>query len=389
MKKRRAVLAVARVTVLKLQLVALALVVAYTAAAEAASVAPREVTGGRLAKFKSVAINPSGKTRTLVVSQTVSPAEAEIVAESGRILNQHAALAILLLDGNRIVFEAYKKPANGTTSLLGYSMSKSVTSLVVGRALCDGAIRSLDHPSKSYVPALNGTVYADATVRHLLMMASGAPRSDAAGWQRNQMGQDILHGRISMLEAVREFGEAQKGFFSPVKPGDEFAYKNNDTNALTLVVEAALKKPFTRYFEETIWHDVGAESQAHWNLDKEGHFAGWVGLHATLRDWGRLAIYILEQSRITSQSCFSSYLKDATSSKIRNTLKLTGQSFGAYGYQFWTDNRYNSGKSFWMMGFAGQRVGINPDTGRVLVLFAHRSDFSIEVYRLFDSWQRL
>ncbi len=359
----------------------------FSSAVGAASVSAKEVAGGRLSWFKSVAINPTGAPRTLSEARSPSENEKDIITGAQRLLEKDGLLGLLLLENGRIVFEGYREPAQASTPLLGYSMSKSVTSLVVGQAVCDGLLR-LENQAQSYIPEFEGMVYGTATLLQLLTMSSGAPRAGPSGWQRSQSGQDILRGRITMFDGIREFGGPQTGTFSPMKPGDEFAYKNNDTNALSVILNSVLKESFSKYFESTIWRAVGAESKAYWNVDKDGLFGGWAGFHATLRDWGRIGLYVSDKYRSNEDDCFSKYVKSATTPRVKNVLKLGGVSFASYGYQFWTENRHTSPKSFWMIGYAGQRMGINPDRGRIMVVVSHKTDPQEESYRLFSAWEK-
>ncbi len=169
-------------------------------------------------------------------------------------------------------------------------------------------------------------------------------------------------------------------------PGS-FEYKNFDTYALGVVAADAAKAPFPEYFSRAVWQKIGAQADAAWLLDRNGDTATALGFGAVLRDWGRLALFVHDQvAQGGADSCLARYLREATSTRIANDMTRIGQAHRGYGYQFWTDNWIARGPNFWMMGYGGQRVAIDPASGRVMVLVASVEDFMPEVYRLFNRW---
>ncbi|MDP3797502.1 MAG: serine hydrolase [Polaromonas sp.] len=318
-------------------------------------------------------------------AQNVLEAQAGVLREAKRIFDQNSAIGLLLIekDGS-ILLESYKRGADQSSVMIGYSMSKSATSVAVGQALCDGIFTSLDDPAGNYSDDLKGNAYGQASLRDLLNLASGGKKGEQAGQAIPGLTSDILRHQTRTIRAgFKEFGGGGSG----AATRGELSYKNYDTYALGAALADATKQPAHVYFSKAVWSRIGAQSDAAWLLDRNGDTSTAEGFGATLRDWGRFAMYVREQVATDSSGCLGNYLRQATTKRISNNTQILSQ-FRGYGYGFWTDNYLIKSPSFWMTGFGGQRIGVDPASGRVLVLIAHVEDFMPEVYRLFDQWAR-
>lgn len=319
------------------------------------------------------------------IQANVAAARASVLAEAGRLVERNAVIGLLLLekDGS-ILFESYKKGADEHSVMIGYSMSKSATSLAVGQAVCDGVIGSLEDPAEKYSDDLKGNAYGQASIQNLLNLASGGKKGEQAGQAVPGITSDILRHQTRTIRAgFKEFGAggssaATRGILS---------YKNYDTYALGVALADAAKQPTHAYFSRAIWSRIGAQSDAAWLLDRNGDTATAEGFGATLRDWGRFALYVRDHAASESSNCLGNYLRLATTQRLPNNTQILSH-FRGYGYGFWTDNYLIKAPSFWMTGYGGQRIGVDPVSGRVLVLIAHVEDFMPEVYQLFDLWTR-
>ncbi len=310
---------------------------------------------------------------------------APVLVDAKRVFERNSAIAMLLIekDGS-IVFESYKQGADPTSVMIGYSMSKSATSVAIGQALCDGVIKSLDDSAETYSDILKGNAYGQASIRNLLNMASGGKKSEVAGQAVPGLTTDLLRKQTKTIRAgFKEFGGGGTG----ASTRGEFLYKGYDTYALGVVLADATKQPFHTYFSKAVWSRIGAEADAAWLLDRDGDAATAEGLGATLRDWGRLAMYVRDQITAEQPSCLGSYLREATSKKLNNYTQ-TSPAHKGYGYQFWTENYFVSAPAFWMVGYAGQRIGVDTVSGRMLVLIANVEDFMPDIYRLFDRFAK-
>lgn len=308
-----------------------------------------------------------------------------IVADARKMADSRAVVGLLLLerDGS-ILLEEYRQGATEQSKLLSMSVSKSVTAITVGQALCDGLFPSLETPAEQISPALASTSYGRAKVRDLLMMASGGTREVTGGEPSIGWSSGIWMHSTSLRESLIHFNDP-----ALASRQGSFEYKNLDTSALGVLVADAAKQPFTDYFAKAVWARVGPEDVGYWMVDRNGDAVVHSGFNATLRDWGRLALYVRDQVLSSGEpTCLQRYLRAATKRQISNNARKTGRAFAGYGYQFWTDNELVLTPSAWMSGYGGQRIGIDLRSGRVLVVFSNVEDYMVDVYRLFDQWSR-
>ena len=295
-------------------------------------------------RYRRVEI-PSAERPSALPSGTLPEALAR---DAEVLLRRPGTVALLLIDSGRIVFEGYDKGAAATDRLLSFSMAKTMTALAVGEAACAGRIANLDDRADAHARELAGTAFGEASVRDLLRMASGAGAGagNLHGQPRPGATSDLILGRVSMARQLREHGRRARTLFGEVRPGTRFAYNNLDTDALSLVVEAASGEPFAQWFGRTVMAPAGPEASSFWLLDADGRAAAHVGFMATLRDWGRLALRVLAlRGASTGDACMQAFVSDATRRQIP-----TGASggFEGYGYQVWTDGRILPPESFWM-----------------------------------------
>lgn len=319
------------------------------------------------------------------VQAEVAEARSKVLGEARRIFESNAAIGLLLIekDGS-ILLETYKRGADQQSIMIGYSMSKSATSVAVGQALCDGVFGSIEDTADKYSDDLKGNAYGDATIRNLLNLASAGKVGEQAGQAVRGITSDILRHHTRAIRAgFKEFGS---GGSNASKRG-ELSYKNYDTYALGVALSDASKQPTYLYFSKAVWSRIGAQSDAAWLLDRNGDTSTAEGFGATLRDWGRFALYVRDQLATSSTNCLGNYLREATNKKVPNNTQVLSD-FRGYGYGFWTDNSYINAPSFWMTGYAGQRIGVDPVSGRVLVLIANVENFMPDIYRLFDLWTK-
>lgn len=337
------------------------------------TVNPVMQSGGIAARFSNLRFAPNVQPSDLVRLNAPSKPQSNIAEKANALLTKNdGALTLLLLDRGRILFDGYKVPATEATAQHSQSMSKSLTAYMTGILLCDGKIRSLGDRAETYVPQLKGTVYGEASIKQLLTMSSGAALATSSGNSYEGQQDEIRAGKVSSLDTMRRFGARD------IAAGKEFRYLANDTQGLAFVIESL--GGFADMFQKRIWDQIGAEAPGFWLLDKENMVLANAGASVTSRDWGRLAIWSLQQLK-SSDGCMSEFMKAATSEQIPNATKRVGVSFPSYGYQTWIRK-----DAYWWVGFGGQRVGIHPRSERILVLTSWREDFMGDVYKLFDDW---
>jgi len=327
-------------------------------------------------------MKPVGPVRELR-RDPLTPDQQRVADQAAQLAQNPSLLSIVLVERGKIIYEHYNEPARADRWFYSWSMSKSLTAYTLGTALCKGKIDSLDTPAFQLSPELRGTVYGEARIKDLLMMASGARDPQPNGEYRSMVWEQIVQQVETGQEYLRANGDRAQGFFGATKSGASFSYKNTDTLALESVVES--RGGFLRQFEENIWSKIGAERGASWVLDKDKRAVAYAGFTAHTRDWARLAMWSIAQLK-GNDACMRDYMQAATQQQIINNGN-TARSFKGYGYQTFIGN-FGPGNSYWWVGYAGQRVGIDPKTERIIVVSSSREDYMDQIYSLFGQWQR-
>jgi CubicO group peptidase (beta-lactamase class C family) len=263
---------------------------------------------------------------------------------------------VLVMQDGRIRLERYTSPHSRETRWNSFSVAKSMTSTLVGVAMKDGHIRSLDEKVTRYIKGLRGSAYDDVTVRQLLTMTSGV------GWNEDyaDMNSDVARmyaqppdpGFDMTVSYVRKLPRE-------APPGAKWVYKTAETNLVGVLVAEATGRNLADYLSEKIWRPYGMERDAAWMIDDVGHEQGGCCLAMTLRDFGRFGQFILDDARIRGQSVVAeNWLAEATKTQVS-----TGPGSG-YGYQWWTsdDGTFNG------YGIYGQTLHIDRARRLVVVL---------------------
>jgi CubicO group peptidase (beta-lactamase class C family) len=271
-----------------------------------------------------------------------------------RFMGAQRVRGVLVLENGKVRLERYAPPHSPATRWNSFSVAKSITSTLVGAAIKDGYIKSLDDPLTRYIKALRGSAYDEVTVRQLLTMTSGVKwnedytdvNSDVARMyaQAPDPGFDMTVSYVRKLP--RE-----------APPGTKWVYKTSETNLVGVLVAEATGKRLADYLSDKIWRAFGMERDAEWMIDDVGHEQGGCCLAMTLRDFGRFGQFILDGARVDGQPIVpGNWLADATRTQVS-----TGADTG-YGYQWWT----RADGTFEARGIYGQTLHI--DRARRLVV---------------------
>jgi CubicO group peptidase (beta-lactamase class C family) len=261
---------------------------------------------------------------------------------------QRAAALVVVHDG-KLRLERYGLGFDATGRWTSFSVAKSITSTLLGAALRDGHIRSMDDKVSAYIPQLKGSAYDDVSIRQLLTMSSGVrwnedytdPNADVNRFAKHEPepGVDALVSYLRRLP--RE-----------APPGTRWNYSTGETNLVGVLVSEATKKPLSTYLSEKIWVPAGMEQQATWILNRSGQEISGCCLQAATRDFARFGVFVVNGARVNGQSIVpEGWLAEATGTRIG-----IGQPERGYGYQWWT---YADG-TFAARGIFGQGIFIDP-----------------------------
>ena len=290
-------------------------------------------------------------------------------------LEHQRTTGLLVLKNGEIVAEHYRYGRKDDARFLSFSMAKSVTSLLLGKALSLGLIASLDDPAEKYARELAGSPYGATTIRQLLRMSSGLTvtalydgKDDRSRLSRAAAGAAGAGKPMDVLKSITDR-------HSP--PGEKFVYASSETDVLGRVLAGAAGKNMSELTTEWLWKPMGAEHDAFWRVGIDGQEQANGGFNAILRDWARLGQLLANDGRAidkatgkpgASQVLQLDYLLDATDParpppafKPRKATPYFG-----YGYQFWLMPFRE--RTFAMQGIHGQTLYVQPSTGIVMVM---------------------
>jgi CubicO group peptidase (beta-lactamase class C family) len=276
-------------------------------------------------------------------------------------LANNRVAGILVLKNGEIAFEDYELGTGPDTHWLSFSMAKSISSTLVGAALVDGSISSLEDLVVRYVPALKGSAYDGVSVRQVLTMSSGVrwdetytdPKSD-----RRKMLELQLAGKPG--ELLKYMGSLPR----TAAPGSVWNYSTGETFVLGAVLEGATHRRLPDYLSEKIWSLAGMEQDATWWVDgPDGLAFAGSGIGATLRDYGRFALIAANEGRLNGRSI----VPDGWFGEAGVSHKIGGKIV-PYGYMWWVADV----ASFVAVGIFGQYMFINPKEHLAIVVLSAR-----------------
>jgi CubicO group peptidase (beta-lactamase class C family) len=271
-----------------------------------------------------------------------------------RFMTEQRVRGVLVLQDGRVRLERFTPPHSATTRWNSFSIAKSITSTLVGAAMKDGYIKSLDDPVTRYIRTLRGSAYDEVTVRQLLTMTSGVK------WTEDYT--DVNSDVARMYALAPDPGFDMTVSYVRKLPreapaGTKWVYKTSETNLVGVLVAEAAGKQLADYLSEKIWRPYGMERDAEWMVDDVGHEQGGCCLAMTLGDYGRFGQFVLDGARIDGRPIVpDNWLAESTRSHVS-----TGAGTG-YGYQWWT----RDDGTFEGRGIYGQTLHI--DRARRLVI---------------------
>jgi CubicO group peptidase (beta-lactamase class C family) len=283
----------------------------------------------------------------------------------GDFMARRRTAGLLILKGGEIALERYGMGNGPQSRWTSMSTAKSMTATLVGAALHEGAIGSLDDPCDRYLPQLCGSAYEGVTVRNLLRMCSGvAWREDDDPDGRSEvhwLGRAMWSRRPdAVLDLLCKLPRAHP-------QGAVFNYSTGESCLLGAVVAAATGRPLAEYFAETIWGPAGMEADGHWQLESEGGLElGGLGVSARLRDVGRFGQLVLEDgAAFGGRRVLPRGWRDlAGHPDCAATAfgRLTPGNPGGYGYHWWVTPPVPGIHDgvFAAIGAYGQHIYVNP-----------------------------
>lgn len=307
---------------------------------------------------RDAAFRAMDRMPVLAKAAVMTPAPEPLVLPMGEPLevpgvdeymaSQRTAGLLILQDG-KIRFERYGLDFDAQGRWTSFSVAKSFTSTLVGAAIQDGFINSLDDTVSDYISDLRGSAYDDVTIRQLLSMSSGVrwnedyedPNSDVAQFN-NAAPEANMDATVSYM---RKLPRAHP-------PGEVWNYNTGETNLIGVLVSSATGRSLAQYLQERIWHPAGMEAEATWLQGKSGHEIAGCCVQAATRDFARFGLFVLANGAMAGQQIVPpDWFAQATIKQ-----KEIGKPGRGYGFQWWT---YDDG-AVAAQGIFGQGIFIDP-----------------------------
>jgi len=266
-----------------------------------------------------------------------------------RFFEHNHLVGLLVIKRGKVVVERYARGNTPETSWYSFSVAKSVVSMLIGAAVRDGYIQSLDAAVTDYLPLLAGSAYAEVSIRDAMQMASGV------AWDEDYADpqSDVASTGGSALDRLRYL--RNKPRVAP--PGEVFNYNTGETNLLGAVLRAAIGNNLSAYLEHKIWRPFGMEHDANWLLLAPGGAEhGGCCLSATLRDYGRIGLFAMRDGRLRDGTPVlpGGWMAKSTTPSRANQ---------GYGFLWWL----RGSGVYGAIGIYGQAIHIDPAEELVIV----------------------
>jgi CubicO group peptidase (beta-lactamase class C family) len=312
-------------------------------------------------------------------------------------LEDNKTVAFLIIKNDTIQYEKYFKGYDKQSIVPSFSMAKSVTSILIGCAIDEGLIKSVDEPITNYIPELTKNGFNKVTIKHLLQMTSGIkfnesyinPFGDAASFYYGLN----LRKEIANMKLKTE-------------PGKKYEYISGNTQLLGLVLERSLKeKTITSYLQEKLWTPLGMEYDASWSIDrkKNGLEKTFCCINARARDFAKIGRLYLNNGNWNGKQIISQ-------NWVEESTKVDTTNGGAvfYKYQWWlptalynfSKESYNlknptkeklelsTDKDFMAEGILGQFIYVNP-TKKLIIVRLGKKEGKADWWKIFTSLAKI
>ncbi|MFL3653997.1 MAG: serine hydrolase domain-containing protein [Halioglobus sp.] len=265
------------------------------------------------------------------------------------MLEQRTAGLVIIQNG-KLRLEKYGLDFNAQGQWTSFSVAKSFTSTLVGAAVKDGFINSIDDKVSDYIPDLKGSAYDDVSIRQLLTMTSGVKWNEDYEDKNSDVALFNEHKAEAGVDATVSY---MRTLSREAPAGKKWVYKTGETNLIGVLVSSATGKTLSDYLSEKIWAPFGMEQNGSWLLGSTGHEISGCCIQASTRDFARFGQFMLRGAQIGGEAVVPEGWVAAATSKQADI----GDPGKGYGYQWWT---YDNG-SYAARGIFGQGIFVDPN----------------------------
>lgn len=278
------------------------------------------------------------------------------------LLEALSTVGVLMIKNDSILFEKYWDGYSDSSLSGSFSVAKSITSILIGVAIKEGKIKSVDQPVGDFLPAFAKGDKAAVKIKHLLTMSSGTDWNESY-WNPLSVTAEAYYGS----DLVKTATEVKMD----TKPGTFHKYKSGDTQLLGLILEKVTGKKLSEYAAEKLWQPLGASHDALWSTDDtNGNTKAFCCFNTNARDFARIGKFMLDSGKINGVPVIdSAYWKQSiTACNIKDEK---GLDCIYYGYQWWIDPQHP--EIFYARGILGQYIIAIPSKKIVIVRLAHKA----------------
>jgi CubicO group peptidase (beta-lactamase class C family) len=280
-------------------------------------------------------------------------------------LSRHPVTGLLIARDNTILYEHYQYARTDRDRFLSQSMAKTIVAMLIGIAVSEGKIKSIDDPVLAYVPSLISTEFGRTSIRNLLHMSSGVAFSETYDGQDDvaKLGRDLFGdpGK-DPVASIAQFNTRV------ASPGTRWHYASIEAEILGLVLRGATGEPISDYLRSRIWNAIGTEADASWAIDSTGQEAAYCCFNAVLRDYARLGRLLAHDGAWEGHQLIPrQWILDATTVRPTDAYLAPGAAtpYFGYGYLLWI--LPGKQRRFALIGIQGQMILVDPASKLVMV----------------------
>jgi CubicO group peptidase (beta-lactamase class C family) len=321
------------------------------------------------------------KVAALLESMEYAPGKR--VGNLERFLTRSATTSFLVVKDDTLVYEHYFNGYQRDSVVTSFSMAKSFDSTLVGIAIDDGKIGSVQDPITKYLPELakRDPRFAQITIRDLLMMSAGLRYDEKAPYHDNDVTYHAPDLRRAALEKTTIVDT----------PGKYWLYNNYHPLLLGLVLERVTGMSVTAYLQDKLWGPLGMEYPASWSIngDQNGLEKMESGINARPIDFAKFGRLMLNHGQWEGKQIVSpAWVEQATQPEEKPASYYRDEPFFVsqghyYKYFWWGDKRPEGESDFHAVGNKGQYIYVSPQ--KQVIIFRNGFDFGIPSSR----WARL
>ncbi|MFL2838365.1 MAG: serine hydrolase domain-containing protein [Pseudohongiellaceae bacterium] len=267
------------------------------------------------------------------------------------MVNNHTG-GVLVIEDGELLLERYGLGNDEQTLWISFSVSKSVTSMLLGAAIKEGYIQSVNDPVSDYLPRLRGSSYDAVSIRDVLQMASGVEWNE----DYTDLSSDVAtYPSDRIIDIQRYLGTKPR----VAAPGAVFNYSTAETDLVGAIVRAAIGNNLATYLENKMWKPFGMEFDANWGIHGDEGERGGCCMNITLRDYGRIGLFALNEGVLPDGT---KVLPDGW--MVESSTPSRGNP--GYGYLWWLNND----ETYRAQGIFGQGIYVKPESDLVIVVLS-------------------